>query len=160
MLTVTAYAAIFHLDGPVAIFVDVVGWFAEAGHGLDADGVAFDELVAATFLAVVRDFGGFVHRFTNAVADVVFDYTEVALTEYLLDGVADVADMGARLYLLNSLPHGGFGDFNHFFDGRVTFATNQHGEGGVGKIALVLDVEVKGNVVTFLKRLVGGGAVD
>ena len=78
VFTVTADAAVFHLDGPVVVFVDVIGGFAETGHGLDTDGVAFDEFVAVAFFAVIGDFGGFVHGFADAMTDVIFDDAEVA----------------------------------------------------------------------------------
>ena len=78
VLTVATDAAVFHFDGPVVVFVDIVGGFAKAGHGFDADSVAFDEFVTVAFFAVIRNFGGFVHGFADAVADVVFNDTEVA----------------------------------------------------------------------------------
>ena len=42
VLAMTTDGAVFHLYGPVVVFVYVVGGFAEAGHGLDADGIALD----------------------------------------------------------------------------------------------------------------------
>ena len=78
VFAVTADAAVFHFDGPVVVFVDVVGRFAETRHGFDADSVAFNKLVAVTLFAVIGHFGGFVHSFADAVADVILDNSEMA----------------------------------------------------------------------------------
>ena len=80
MFAVTPNRSVFHFDGPVGGFVDIVGGLAEARHRLDADGVTFDEFVAAAFFTIIRDFGGFVHGFANAVANVVFNHAEVAFS--------------------------------------------------------------------------------
>ena len=61
VFAVTADAAVFHFDGPIVVFVDIVGGFAEAGHGLDTDSITFNEFIAVAFFAIVGNFGWFVH---------------------------------------------------------------------------------------------------
>ena len=124
VFAVATDTAVFHADGPVARFVDIVGGFAEARHGFDANSVAFNEFVTATFLAIVWNFGKFVHRFAKTMADVVFEDAEVVFAEDLFDGMTNVANVGAWSHLLDSLPHGGLGDFDHFLDGWATFTTD------------------------------------
>ena len=80
MFEVTADGAVFHFDRPVILFIYIVGWLAEARHRLNADGVTFDELVAVAFFAIIRNLGSFVHTNVDAVADVIFDHAEVALS--------------------------------------------------------------------------------
>ena len=147
MFAVTADRAVFHLDGPVVILIGIVCGLAEAGHGFDANGVAFDEFVATAFLAVVRNLGGFVHAGADAVSDVILNDTEVTFFQNLFDSVTNVADVGTGFDFVDSFPHGGFGDGNHFLDGGTTLTADEHGKSGVGEIAVVIDVEVEGYFV-------------
>ena len=114
----TTNRAVLHFDGPIVVFINVISRFTKAGHWLNADSVALNEFVTVAFFAIVWNFGFFVHSLTDAVTDVVFNNAEMAFFQNLFDGVPDVADVSAGLDLLDSLPHGGFGDLNHFLDGR------------------------------------------
>ena len=80
VLAVATDGAVFHFDGPVIVFVNVVGGFTETRHGLYTDSVTFDKLVTVAFFAVVGDFGRFMHGFADTVTDVVFDYAKMAFS--------------------------------------------------------------------------------
>ena len=80
------------------------------------------------------------HIFANAVTNIIFNDAKMALSQNLFHSVTDSTDGGARFHLFNSLPHGRFGDTNHFFDGRTAFITDNHSKSGVGKITFVINV--------------------
>ena len=71
MLAMTSNGAIAHLNGPVVVFVGKIGGFAETGHRLNANSIAFDKLVAVTFFAVVCNFWRAVHFGVNTMAYIV-----------------------------------------------------------------------------------------
>ena len=78
VFAVAADGTVFHFDGPVVAFVNVVGGLAEARHRLNTNGVTFDQLVAATFFAIIGDLRRFMNGLADTVADIVLDDTEVA----------------------------------------------------------------------------------
>lgn len=86
------------------------------------------------------------HFATNTVADIVFDNSEVGAAEDGFDGVADVADMGTGADFVDAGPEGGFGIFDHFFDGGVG-AADDGGKGGVGMVSSVFNDEVERDFV-------------
>ena len=81
VFAMTGDGAVAHLDGPVVVFIDIVGWAAEARHWFDTDSIAFDEFVAVAFFTVIRNFGGIVHFLVDAVTNVIFNNAEVAFAK-------------------------------------------------------------------------------
>ena len=142
MFAVAADGAIGKEDGPAIFGADIILWFAEGTHWFDADAVARLQNIAVAAFAVVRNFGVGVHFFADAVADVIFNYAEVATTQDALDSEADVAEMDAWGDLIDASPEGFFGGANHFLNGGIGVA-DDFSEGSIGVIAFPFNDEVE-----------------
>src|SRR5690606_20886141 len=127
-------------------------------HGLDREDHARLQAHARAGLAVVQHLGILVEAPPDAVAAIFAHHGKARRFGVFLDGMADVAQGGARPDLLDAQPHAFVGGVDQAArqDGRLAHAEHA---AGVTEPAVLDDGDVDVHDVAVLQDLVAGDAV-
>jgi hypothetical protein len=127
-------------------------------HGLDGEGHAGLEFIAGAGFAIVQNLRILVVHAADAMAAVLAHHGEVAILDVGLDGVSDVAEVGAGLHLFDAAPHGfparfgqplrGQGGFTHVIHaaGVAMETIADHGDVDVQDVAGLQDLVVRNSM--------------
>jgi hypothetical protein len=150
-------AAVLGLDGPaVAHFADLA--LAGVDHRLDGEDHAGHQFLQGAGAAVVQYLRLLVEHLADAVAAELAHYAVAGFFGVLLDRVADVAQVCARLDLLDAQPHALVGDVGQALGHDRRFADEEHAA-VVAVVAVLDDGDVEVDHVAVLEHLVARDAV-
>ncbi len=157
MLPLRRQAAVFGLDGPaVAHFADLA--LAGVDHRLDGEDHARLEFIERAGTAVVQHLRLFVEDLADAVAAEFAHHAVAGFFRVLLDHVADVAQVRARLDLGDAQPHALISDLRQAL-GQDRWLANEEHAAVVAVVAVLDDGDVEVDHVAVLEHLVARDAV-